>query len=146
MDMTVNSWDDPEESAKWTQGGNRLTPLALKWHQLCSVTPMVDKMFVQPHSCRMNICLPDDVGPRKSAQIMALITFLLTVWFAKVEEHPKLPSILSVSDFYSCLVTLLESGVWVLSPLMDKVLMPCHLPRVPHTPDIYKCSFSSLRI
>ena len=87
-DSTINSWDDPDESPRWTQGGEGLQPLALQWHQLCGVAAMVDKMFVQKQGLGTNVCLGDDVGLGKSAQIMGYIAFLIIVWFA--QQNPAL--------------------------------------------------------
>ena len=91
-DSTINSWDDPVESSKWTQGGDDLQPLALKWHQLCGVASMVDKMFVQDGGVATNVLLADDVGLGKSAQIMAFIAFLVIVWYSeKDSDNPRPP-------------------------------------------------------
>lgn len=91
-DSTINSWDPAHsESPKWTQGGEGLQPLTLKWHQLCGVASMVDKMFVQQHGGGTNVCLG------KSAQIMAFITFLITVWYS--EKDPSRPRPPIVGEF-----------------------------------------------
>lgn len=86
MDTTINSWVD-EESPQWTQGGDGLIPLALKWHQLCGVASMVDKMFVGNKATGTNICLSDDVGLGKSAQIMGVIAFIIVVWVAQRDKQ-----------------------------------------------------------
>ncbi|KIM38289.1 hypothetical protein M413DRAFT_12967 [Hebeloma cylindrosporum] len=93
-DTTINSWDDPD-NLKWTQGAEGLLPLALQWHQLCGVAAMVDKLFVQQRGGAMNVCLADDVGLGKSAQIMAFIAFLATVWFSEQGEGRIRPPILA---------------------------------------------------
>ena len=98
-DTTINSWDDPEEeSPKWSQGGEGLSSLTLKWHQLCGVASMVEKTFVQQKGGGTNICLADDVGLGKSAQIMAFIAFLITVWYS--EQDPDRPRPPIVGAFF----------------------------------------------
>ena len=51
-DSTINSWDPAHsESPKWTQGGEGLQPLTLKWHQLCGVVSCsCSSMVVEPMS------------------------------------------------------------------------------------------------
>jgi len=101
-DTTINSWDDPVESSKWTQGGEGLQPLTLKWHQLCGVASMVDKMFVQEQDSGTNVCLADDVGLGKSAQIMAFIAFLITVWYSERDLSTARPPIVGAFSLPCC--------------------------------------------
>jgi len=100
-DPTINSWDDPDELPKWTQGGEGLQPLTLKWHQLCGVAAMVEKLFVQLGD-GTNVCLADDVGLGKSAQIMAFITFLIIVWFSEKDPTRPRPPIVGAFSLLCC--------------------------------------------
>lgn len=48
---------------------------------------MVDKMFVGKRGRGTNICLSDDVGLGKSAQIMGVIAFIIVVWVAQRDKE-----------------------------------------------------------
>lgn len=91
-DTMTTSWDTPEDRM-WKEGGDSLQPLRLLWHQLCGVASLVDGMFQQKGATVPNRLLADDVGIGKSAQVMAMIAFLISDWYAEKEGKRRSPLI-----------------------------------------------------
>lgn len=91
-DTAITPWDNPNH-IMWEKGGEKLQPLRLLWHQLCGVASMVDSVF-QPQGTHVrNRILADDVGIGKSAQVMAMIAFLILQWYVEKNQKARPPII-----------------------------------------------------
>jgi hypothetical protein len=91
-DTMTTSWDTPEDRM-WEEGGDHLQPLRLLWHQLCGVASLADSVFQRKGTTVPNRLLADDVGIGKTAQVMAMIAFLISVWYAEKEGKRRPPLI-----------------------------------------------------
>jgi hypothetical protein len=87
-DRSKTSWNAGEDK-RFEEGGPDMEECKLGWHQLVGVAALVDHTFGRSGSSESrpvtNMLLADDVGVGKTAQVMAYLGFLMTVWASEAK-------------------------------------------------------------
>ncbi|KIM37675.1 hypothetical protein M413DRAFT_30621 [Hebeloma cylindrosporum] len=91
-DQTISAWNS-DDAERYEKGGEGMKPVALMWHQLVGVASIVDKSFLPEGSDRTGdnavpgVLLADAVGVGKTAQVMAYITFIRSLWACETKNE-----------------------------------------------------------